>query len=77
MNAFINDYHSKVHYVGIEPQEIPFNQLKKTMKDLKISILYKVVLEKKEKVIFITLMKNIMNIAREIRFIFQMVQIHY
>jgi FkbM family methyltransferase len=29
LNMFNNDYHKKISYVGIEPQEIPFNQLKK------------------------------------------------
>jgi FkbM family methyltransferase len=30
LNEFNNDYHYKINYIGIEPQEIPFNQLKKT-----------------------------------------------
>ena len=29
LNKFNNDYHNRITYVGIEPQEIPFNQLKK------------------------------------------------
>jgi FkbM family methyltransferase len=30
LNKFNNDYYNKISYVGIEPQEIPFNELKKT-----------------------------------------------
>jgi len=30
LNKFNNDYHNRIAYVGIEPQEIPFNELKKT-----------------------------------------------
>ena len=30
LNKFNNDYRRKVQYIGIEPQEIPFNKLKET-----------------------------------------------
>ena len=38
LNEFNNydyNHYKRVHYLGIEPQEIPFNELKKTYKDFK------------------------------------------
>ena len=41
LKKFNNDYKDKILYLGIEPQQIPFNKLKKIIKDLKILILYR------------------------------------
>jgi hypothetical protein len=59
LNEFNNDYREKITYVGIEPQLEPFNKLKETYKNFKIFFYYKNVLELKEKIAFIILMRNV------------------
>jgi hypothetical protein len=46
INAFIRDYSNKITYLGFEPQEIPFNELKKIIKFIK-NLFYKAVCRKR------------------------------
>ena len=41
INAFIKDYNNKITYCGFEPQEIPFNKLKKNYQNYKNFYLFK------------------------------------
>lgn len=58
LNKFNNDHRNKISYIGIEPQEVPFNQLKQTYKGFKNFNLIKECVGKKGKNNFFYLNKN-------------------
>ena len=58
LNKFNNDNRNEISYIGIEPQEIPFNQLKQTYKGFKNFNLIKECVGKKGKNNFFYLNKN-------------------
>ena len=65
INSFIEEYHNSISYLGFEPQEIPFNKLKKRYQNFKNFYFIKNCIGEKKKSRFYYLNKNFEELCKK------------